>query len=398
MHIFYILLYCFLIIPKFVSFLGLPTVGSTHIILIIMAALPFSRRKLVFNKNLLVWIFFVVSFAVFGWFFSSEVSLLRYITGFLLTYYFLFILVLSDNQFRESHYSLRILKYINIINLVCLSITIFDCLLSWKQFRESYTVFRDLSNYGTFVALSSVINMFLFVWTEKRIYQRIFIFLFLLAIFTTLKKLFIQELLLLVLASYYFKWKWTRLVIYSICFLPVLLPIAMPLIENAREVYSRFLLKGAAGDIRGIMYYSAIDISCRFFPLGSGFGTFGSVPSVFQLVPFRLDLHENYYRYGLDVAGDNLQRLRNGQSSLFFDTFYPHILGETGMLGLIIWTKSYLLPVKRALKSSDVSVKFLVVGIIVVMLLEGFFLFSPEIPVFILFSANIPFLFINRNQ
>lgn len=101
---------------------------------------------------------------------------------------------------------------------------------------------------------------------------------------------------------------------YLIALSPIAIYIAMP------RIISEFI-HGA----RGELYRGAMNIANDFFPLGSGFGTFGSNISKVYYSPL-------YYYYGLyKVWG-----LSPEMSSYISDTYWAMILGEGGWIGLII--------------------------------------------------------------
>lgn len=71
---------------------------------------------------------------------------------------------------------------------------------------------------------------------------------------------------------------------------------------------------------------NAIKISKEYFPLGVGFGKFGSWHA-------RLYYSEYYYEYGMDT----IYGLEPTNAKFGTDVFWPAIIGETGVLGLIVY-------------------------------------------------------------
>ena len=83
------------------------------------------------------------------------------------------------------------------------------------------------------------------------------------------------------------------------------------------------LPEGADQQARILMYTTSAEIARDYFPLGAGLGRFGSTGS-------RLEYSPIYVQYGLDqVFG-----LRPSDAQFITDTFWPRILGETGVFGL----------------------------------------------------------------
>ena len=77
---------------------------------------------------------------------------------------------------------------------------------------------------------------------------------------------------------------------------------------------------------RAMLYGTSFVIAREHFPLGSGFGTFGSFISGKIYSPL-------YYKYGLS----NIYGLTENNNSYISDTFWPMILAQFGFLGLILF-------------------------------------------------------------
>jgi len=77
------------------------------------------------------------------------------------------------------------------------------------------------------------------------------------------------------------------------------------------------------GNPRLYLYQTSLQIATTEFPLGVGLGRFGSPMS-------RLEFSPVYAEYGLD----RIWGLTPQYPNYVTDTFWPHILGETGVLGL----------------------------------------------------------------
>lgn len=77
---------------------------------------------------------------------------------------------------------------------------------------------------------------------------------------------------------------------------------------------------------RAIMIRTAFKIAIDYFPLGSGFGTFGT------------DISREYYSplYG-DYRISNVWGLSKRYNAFVADSMFPAIIGETGFIGLIIY-------------------------------------------------------------
>lgn len=87
-----------------------------------------------------------------------------------------------------------------------------------------------------------------------------------------------------------------------------------------------------SGTARTVLYLTSLELASDYFPFGVGFGKFAS--------PVSRDMQsEIYHQYGIDtVYGLTFNYLENPSDHNFMcDTFWPMILGETGVLGLICY-------------------------------------------------------------
>jgi hypothetical protein len=75
---------------------------------------------------------------------------------------------------------------------------------------------------------------------------------------------------------------------------------------------------------RVALYQASVLVARDHFPLGAGLGRFGSWMS-------RTNYSDLYYQYGLD----RVYGLSPGFPTFITDTFWPQVLGEVGVVGLI---------------------------------------------------------------
>ena len=97
-------------------------------------------------------------------------------------------------------------------------------------------------------------------------------------------------------------------------FLPSLVGLTQSAVDEATD----------SGTARVALYEASVRIAADHFPLGVGFGRYGSAPT-------RTDYSPVYYEYGLD----RVRGLGPDNPAYVGDTFWPRILGETGVGGLI---------------------------------------------------------------
>jgi hypothetical protein len=94
---------------------------------------------------------------------------------------------------------------------------------------------------------------------------------------------------------------------------------------------------------RVLLYKGAVEISERYFPLGAGFGRWGSEPAIRDYSP-------EYVSRGFEsVYG--FERNSTAESNFARDKFWPIPLGETGVVGLVCYLGA-LLAIARAFRRS----------------------------------------------
>lgn len=161
------------------------------------------------------------------------------------------------------------------------------------------------------------------------------------------------------------------------------------MVEKVVKYSEQFSDEDASEGIARIaLYVQSVEMAGDFFPLGTGQGTYGSIP-------VNLIYSDVYYDYGLsDIWG----LAENDRVNFKMDTHWASILGEMGVLGLVVYLLLLLYPViaLRCLygKGSDSSpeiraLKFYVSCGLAVMMLESFVLALPNRSVFILLYAGL---------
>ncbi len=94
-----------------------------------------------------------------------------------------------------------------------------------------------------------------------------------------------------------------------------------------------------SSDPRIVFFVKGVEIANDYFPLGSGMGTFGGYVAAIYDSPLYIHYgFQEYYWYR--------------QGNFLADTFWPHILGESGYLGLFCYTMSLLVIVRIAIKQA----------------------------------------------
>ena len=142
------------------------------------------------------------------------------------------------------------------------------------------------------------------------------------------------------------KLKISQIIILS----PIALYIGVP------RIYSE-LVTGA----RGELYRTSIAIAGDNWPLGSGFGTFGSHISRVYYSPL-------YYKYGIS----NFWGLSPQMPKFIVDTYWAMVLGECGYIGLVLMIGCIFFIFIQFFKSKfDKTLKLPMVGLIIYTLVSS---------------------------
>ena len=119
--------------------------------------------------------------------------------------------------------------------------------------------------------------------------------------------------------------------------------------ENMNENMAYYNNVGADAHVRMAMYLTSMSILFDYFPFGCGlgqFGSFGSILGTFEF-PFSIEyvFSDVYHKYGIaDLAGNSEARASEGGLT-HLDTFWPHIIGELGFLGLFLFLGLWFYPI-----------------------------------------------------
>lgn len=106
----------------------------------------------------------------------------------------------------------------------------------------------------------------------------------------------------------------------------VLITIIIIFKDNIINTYNLYFTDSNGMSARQALNVNSIKIMKDYFPLGVGFGKFGSWYA-------RIYYSEYYYIYNMN----NIYGLRPDAPGFATDTFWPSILGETGFLGSIVY-------------------------------------------------------------
>lgn len=105
-----------------------------------------------------------------------------------------------------------------------------------------------------------------------------------------------------------------------------ILYIAVPVVLLAWEKIYYYYIQGQGKYAKSLMVNTSLKIARDYFPIGTGFGTFGSTYATNHYSPV-------YHMYGF---GENYAMNENTRMYLK-DVFWPVLFGETGIMGTILY-------------------------------------------------------------
>ena len=110
----------------------------------------------------------------------------------------------------------------------------------------------------------------------------------------------------------------------------IIVPLIIALIAASTYQIQTYLLNDEAA--RRIFFQYAFKTANRFFPLGSGFATYGSAEAAKHYSQLYVD-YKFYKHWGMGIG-------ENGQ--FLYDTYWPMVIGQFGWIGMILFAYSYI--------------------------------------------------------
>lgn len=143
---------------------------------------------------------------------------------------------------------------------------------------------------------------------------------------STFKAKFITEFIFFVFVVFFLRSK-IRL---NIKWIFLIVAIALISIYFNYEKFSIYFYAGSEDGIsRTMFYYKSIDVLRDYFPLGSGFSTYGTEAAAQFYSPL-------YHKYGFDSFWGTMEVDYKTDHDFLHDTFYP-VLAQFGIVGVVLY-------------------------------------------------------------
>jgi hypothetical protein len=335
----------------------------------------------------------IMTLYLFFAYFSSNVFFLNYILGISFTFLFLTIFILGANTKSSQDIIIKIFNRLLVFIFLMSIFPIIQAAIDRSTLRYLPGFFREVGAFGTAMNIGTIIGLSLFIITSKNIYIYIAVFFSIGVLMTILKKTMISNIIVWLFFFYYHKSYLNRgkIIIYSSIFaLIAFISFGREVTSNFQENQNYLNNVGAEGHVRLGMYIASFNIAKDYFPFGSGIGSFGSLASIVN------GYSQIYYDYNVsDIGSNSANDVANGHHTLL-DTYWPHILGELGFIGSIVFIYLWINPIRKAFKilnhSTTPFVKgicFYVILIGITIIWEGFSLYTPEVPAFIILNFGL---------
>jgi len=368
--------------------------GFRHLMIISLVVVNWLwfGKKIVLQKNYRIAINFLILFLIIAGFFSKS-SFFNYLLGVFFTFLFVFVFVVTSNTKNSRNSIIKIFKYLLICFAIMSIISIFQSLSSGSSLREYTGLFRELGAFGAVMNFCTMISLSLYIITSKKIYFYLSIFFSVGVALTILKKTIISNVLVWLFYFFYradSKIKIKLFIVFLTIFLAGFFLIGDKLSKDIEENTNYLNDVGSKEHVRIGMFLASKQIALDYFPFGSGLGTFGSLASISG------GYSQVHFDYGVAYIGTNSpEDVANGKHTLL-DTYWPHIFAELGFVGTFLFLVIWLFPLKKAffnIKTTNEpfvkGISFYIIMSVITTTWEGFTLYTPEIPSFVLLHSGL---------
>lgn len=207
--------------------------------------------------------------------------------------------------------------YLTIIFLFLIVNLIHDIGMS-MDVRYGVRSYKFLYGHPTYLVSAIVILLCIVLSDNRKKYDTFIIFEAIAILFFTLR----NKAFVFILGYFFMKIAMKYAKTIKIRYILILAFIGIFSTYNKIMEYASYYLTAA----RPALFIVGYKLACRFFPFGSGFGTFASDLSGEYYSPI-------YFEYGINVVTG----LQETDYSYIGDTFWPYVYGQFGFLGLAIF-------------------------------------------------------------
>ena len=319
----------------------------------------------------------------------------RFLLGFLFTYMFAYVFLAYNSVVVKSDDIVLMLKIFYAgMCILSLVLVLMWAYKGWSDIRSpDATPFQSVGATGIAYSATIVFGFSLYVLTRQRRYVLgNIIFIAILSILAIKKSLIMSGIYWLVFIFLYLprKYRWLALLSVITVVITMLISFGDRILVDTIiyiDLYKKF---GVDGVVRLKMLSTGAEIAGDYFPFGSGLGTFCSMPSLQR--PYS----DIYFDYGFHNLGSLSPYLKESTGKLFLlDTFWAHIIGELGFVGLLLFLPLWTYPIRKAIKfikSPSYEIRGLALFVVLISIslnIEGIATYTPENITFIMIHGAI---------
>ena len=227
---------------------------------------------------------------------------------------------LGQTVFKNINKSKKINANIKIITIFLFLLTIANYVFNLYdgEIRYGIKANRLFFEHQTYLAAACIALLANFIFFSQKI-NKIYIYMLIFIIISTIRLKAIGGAIASIIILLYVSKTNKKITLSK---LGVIALICILVAYN--QIYYYFI--GSDEFARGALTTKSIEIANDYFPIGTGFGTYGSFISGENYSPV-------YSIYGLN----NIFGLKKGEASFLSDTFWPMILGQFGYLGTLCY-------------------------------------------------------------
>ncbi len=355
------------------------------VILVAIVLLNVLRKKITllkFERYMLIFMFiFELIGIVSGFMYKFQDTQYMFVDAYTCAKFFIYYLcarLLTQNKLKEDYFC-SINWICKLIAVIFFVLTLHDAFMTpwfpvadFRYFTYSVMLFFE---HPEFLARASITIIFLLAYNYRYYKRNVYYILMLtvVMILTFRTKAIVSVFVLFLFYLYFVRFKFKSLV-------PVGVVSVAGAVYFGYDSLNKYYVEYDKA-ARKILTEDSITIAKQLFPVGSGFGSFGS--SMAAQYYSRLYLKLRYYTY--DGMGEGTK------GEFLSDTFWPTVIAQTGWIGLgsfILAISSMLIYILKSRKT-DVYYFWVAISIIAHDLISSF-----AAPAFFYPSAMAPFLFL----
>lgn len=297
---------------------------------------------------------------------------------------------------------IKVMKWLNIMILFGTLIAICEAVLARHTTPSLFLLatwsFYAFPTYQSAWLSANVANsLYLYRATKKKRYLASALFCIVAIITVGRRKSFVSALMifsLFLLLDGPWRQKVRKLFVGTLIAIVVLTTIGKPFMRRFMAVSAYTNATSADTQARTALSVKCFTVAKDYFPWGSGIGTFASKPAYDSYSPL-------YYKYNLSgIRGLEPYAGKGDFPSFLLDTYWPHIIGEFGSFGtllfLALWTYPLLSAMRLPKSPQRKELLFFTVATWITILLESTGSTYPEQLQFILVYCGLTALLLRQ--